>query len=144
MTRVNQLPQNNNQALELYELLVQNPSIFGRLLHIAGFWNPLSNRYDIGLPERFRGAGLDQQIARWHHAFFMEWVALSLAQQQNDVLVYWNSTGRSPEQIKNIREQGEAAIPALVEWAERRSFRQNLAFIQSVLAHQSKASITAA
>jgi len=141
---VNQLPQTNNPALELYELLMQNPSIFGRLLHVSSLWNPQTKTYESGLPESFRNAGLDKSISRWHQAFFMEWVALSLEQQQNDVLVYWNHLGRNPEQIKRIREQGEAAIPPLVEWAERQSFVQNLGFIQTVLSHQAKASSTAA
>ena len=125
-------------------MLLQNPSIFGRLVHIAGLWNPETKRYERGLPDRFRNAGLDQAISKWHQAFFMEWVALSLAQQQNDVVVYWNSLGRAAEQVKKIREQGEAAIPPLVEWAERQSFLQNLGFIQTVLSHQAKTDSNAA
>ena len=140
---MNQLRQTNNPALELYESLLQNPSIFGRLVHIASLWNPASKSYQ-GLPERFRNAGLDPQITRWHQAFFMEWVALSLAQQQNDVMVYWTGMGRDPEQIKKLREQGEAAIPPLVEWAERQSFTKNLAFIQTVLSHEAKTNSSAA
>lgn len=135
---MNQFPQTNNPALELYDLLLQNPSIFGRLLHVASLWNPQANTYERSLPERFQNAGLDKSISRWHQAFFLEWVALSLEQQQNDVLAYWNHLGRHPEQIKTIREQGEAAIPPLVEWAERQTFVQNLGFIQSLLSHQAK------
>ena len=144
MSLVNLLSQTNNPALELYDLLLQNSSIFGRLVHVASLWNPQTKTYERGLPERFRNAGLDQTISRWHQAFFMEWIALSLSQQQNDVVVYWTSLGRAPEQIKKIREQGEAAIPPLVEWAERQFFVQNLTFIQTVLTHEAKTSSTAA
>ena len=133
-----------NAALELYDLLLQDASIFGRLIYIAGLWNPETKRYERGLPERFRHAGLDQAISRWHHAFFMEWLALSLAQQQNDVAVYWTSKGRTRDQIREIRQLGEAAIPPLVEWAERRSFLQNLTFIQTVLSHEAHAGGNAA
>jgi len=144
MSIVNPLSQTNNRALELYDLLLQNPSIFGRLVYIAGLCNPQTQSYERALPERFRNAGLDQAISRWHHAFFMEWIALSLEQQQNDVIVYWTSVGRTAEQLKKIREQVEAAIPPLVEWAERQSFLQSLGFIHTVLFHEAKANSNAA
>ena len=133
-----------NPAMELYDLLLQKPSLFGRLVHIASLWNPQTKSYGRGLPERFRNAGLDPAIARWHQAFFLEWIALSLNQQHTDVRLYWNSLGRTSEQIKTIREQGEAAIPPLVEWAERQSFLHSLAFIQTLLSHEVKSGSTAA
>jgi hypothetical protein len=141
---VNQFAQTNNPTLELYELLLQNRSIFGRLVHIAGLWNPETKSYERGLPERFRSATVDRAISSWHQAFFMEWVALSLTQQQNDVAIHWSALGRTAEQLKIIREQGEAAIPPLVEWAERRSFLQNLGFIHTLLSHEVKVDSTAA
>lgn len=136
--------QTQNQAAELYDLLLQNSSIFGRLLHIASLWNPETRRYEQGLPERFRGAGLDQLVSRWHQAFFLEWLALSLEQQQRDVLLYWTSGGRKPEQLQKIRELGEAAIPPLVDWTERQSFVKNLGFIQGILSHYASRDSSAA
>lgn len=138
MSFVNSLSQPNNAALELYDLLIQNPSLFGRLVQIASLRNPAATRHPSGLPDRFRNAGLDQALSRWHQAFFMEWLALSLSQQQHDVDIYWNALGRTAEQLKRIREEGEAAIPPLVEWAERQYFLQNLTFIHTVLSHQAK------
>lgn len=133
-----------NPAVELYELLLQNPSIFGRMVQVSGYWNPETSRYERGLPERFQNTGLSPAIARWHHAFFIEWMALSLAQQQNDVLVYWNNVGRTPEQAQRIRALGETAIPPLIEFDERRAFLQNLAFIQTILQHETNAAGSAA
>ena len=128
--------QTNNPALELYELLVQNPSLFGRLVQVARLRNPATKGHPQGLPDRFRNnPSLDQAISRWHHAFFMEWIALSLSQQQHDVDIYWTALGRTAEQLKRIREEGEAAIPPLVEWAERQYFLQNLGFIHTVFSH---------
>jgi hypothetical protein len=133
-----------NPAVELYELLLQNRSIFGRLVQVSGYWNPETSRYERGLPERFQNAGLNAAIVRWHHAFFIEWMALSLTQQQNDVMIYWESVGRTPEQAQKIRTLGEAAIPPLVEFTERRAFSQNLAFIQTLLQHEANAASSAA
>lgn len=134
MSFVNSVSPTNNAALELYDLLVQNPSIFGRLVQVAALRTPGTK----SLPDRFRTANLDQAISRWHQAFFMEWIALSLSQQQHDVDIYWTALGRTADQLKRIREEGEAAIPPLVEWAERQYFLQNLAFIHTVFSHQVK------
>jgi hypothetical protein len=138
MSLVNSQSQTNNPALELYDLLIQNPSIFGRLVQVASLRNPPTKVHHQGLPDRFRTARLDQAISRWHQAFFMEWLALSLSQQQHDVDIYWTALGRTAEHLKRIREEGEAAIPPLVEWAERQYFLQNLAFIHTVFSHQVK------
>ena len=136
--------QTQNLASELYDLLLQNTSIFGRLVHIAKLWNPETRRYERGLPGRFCNAGLDQLVSRWHQAFFLEWLALSLEKQQRDVLLYWSSQGAPPEELHKIRELGETSIPPLVDWTERQSFLQNLGFIQGVLAHQASRATTAA
>ena len=141
---MNELLQASNPAVELYEMLLQNPSIFGRLTQIAGFWDPQTSRYERGLPERLGNAGLNQAIFRWHQAFFIEWLALSLAQQQNDVEAYLARAGRTSERIQRIREAGEAAIPPLVDYAERQTFLKNLSFIQTVLTHENRTASTAA
>ena len=136
--------QAKNPAVELYELLLQNTSLFGRLVQVAGWWNPQLGRYDRGIPERFKNAGLDHAISKWHLAFFNEWLALSLTQQQNDVTIYWATLGRTREAILKIRELGEASIPPLVELPDRRAFQQSLTFVQSLLNHDAKAAGTAA
>ena len=69
---------------------------------------------------------------------------MSATQKQSDVTIYWTSLGGTREDIKKIRELGEAAIPPLVDWAERQSFTQNLTFIQSLLSHELTAAGTAA
>jgi len=134
--------QAQSPAVQLYELLLQNPSLFGRLIQVAGWWNPQLGRYE--LPERFKHAGLDHAISKWHLAFFNEWLALSLTQQQNDVTIHWATLGRTREAIQKIRDQGEAAIPPLVDLPDRRAFQQSLTFVQSLLNHDAKASSTAA
>jgi hypothetical protein len=136
--------QAQNPAVELYELLLRNPSLFGRLVQISGLWNPDLGRYQRGLPERFQHAGLDHAISKWHLAFFNEWLALSITQQQNDVTIYWATLGRTRDAIQQIRNQGEAAIPPLVDLPDRRAFIQSLTFVQSLLTHDAKAAGTAA
>lgn len=116
-------------VIELYELVLRDPSVFGRLVHIAGLWNPESGRYERGLPDRFRIAGIDRALAKWHQAFFIEWLSGSLKEKERDVALYWHQKGRA----KKLREVGEAAIPPLVRTEERALFLQDLSFIQALL-----------
>jgi hypothetical protein len=121
-----------NPVVELYELVLQTPSLFGRLIYIAGLWNPETSRYDRGLPDRFRGVETDKALARWHQSFFIDWLSQSLTEKEKDVSLYWRSLG-AHENGKTIREIGEAAIPPLVRSEERKFFLQDLTFIQAML-----------
>lgn len=122
-----------NTVVELYELVLQNPSLFGRLIYIASLWNPENSRYDKGLPDRFRGQETDKALGRWHHAFFIEWLSLSLAEKERDVAVYWKNEGGRGASGRSVREIGEGAIPPLVRAEERKFFLQDLTFIQALL-----------
>ena len=120
-------------TVELYELILRNPSVFGRLIHIAGLWNSETGRYERDLPERFRTSEIDKALSRWHQAFFVDWLAQSLAEKERDVSLYWKNVGGTRDDVKKIREAGEAAIPPLVREEERRLFLQDLSFIQALL-----------
>ena len=50
MSLVNSLSQPNNPALELYDLLIQNPSLFGRLVQVANLRNPAAKSHALSLP----------------------------------------------------------------------------------------------
>jgi len=120
-----------NAVIELYDLVLKNPSLFGRLIYIAGLWNPEASRYDKGLPSRFRGAEADKALARWHHTFFIDWLSLSLTEKERDIALFWRTI--ADQGGKTIREIGEAAIPPLVRSEERKFFLQDLTFIQALL-----------
>ncbi|SRR5579883_3085590 len=122
-----------NAVVELYELILKNPSLFGRLIYIAGLWNPETSRYEKGLPDRFRSSETDKALARWHHAFFIEWLSLSLTEKERDVAMCWRSLGEKGVQGKTLREMGEGAIPPLVRSEERKFFLQDLTFLQALL-----------
>ena len=121
-----------NPVVELYELVLQTPSLFGRLVYVASLWNPETSRYDRGLPDRFRGVETDKALARWHQSFFIDWLSQSLTEKEKDVSLYWRNVG-SRENGKTVREIGEAAIPPLVRSEERKFFLQDLTFIQALL-----------
>ena len=121
-----------NPVVELYELVIQTPSLFGRLIYIAGLWNPETSRYDRGLPDRFRGVETDKALARWHQSFFIDWLSQSLTEKEKDVSLYWRNLG-ARDNGKTIREIGEAAIPPLIRSEERKFFLQDLTFIQAML-----------
>jgi hypothetical protein len=117
--------------VELYEKVTQIPSIFGRLVYIANLWNAQTGRYDRGLPVRFANA--DQSIAKWHQAFFVEWLALSMPEKERDVVLYWRTIGGRRDQIKSVRQHGEAAMPPLVRSEERMLFVRDLSFVVALL-----------
>jgi len=121
-----------NPVVELYEMVLQNPSGFGRLIHIASLWNPETSRYERGLPERFHSVEVDKALAKWHQAFFIDWLARSLTEKERDVALYWSGV-RGQRDPKKTRELGEAAIPPLVRDEERKFFLQDLTFIQALL-----------
>lgn len=121
-----QVPVPSDPRIELYELVLQIPSLLGRLIYIAGLWNPQMSRYDAALPERLRFPGADNALAKWHQTFFTEWLALSLDEKRTDVALYWRSLGSSRDQMILIRERGEAAIPPLVRSEERKHFVHDL------------------
>ncbi len=126
----NFMAEAGNPLVELYELVIQPASLFGRLIYIANLWNPQTSRYDRGLPERFRSPETDQALVKWHYTFFIEWLSLPLPEKERDVALY--RMGK-PGPGKTIRELGEAAIPPLVRAEERRFFIQDLTFIQAML-----------
>lgn len=121
----------SDPVIELYEIVHKNPSTFGRLLHIAGLWNPETSTYERGLPARFRGALVSQALSKWHQAFFLDWLARPLAEKERDVALFWNAGTRA--QSVKLRDLGEAAIPPLVRNEERQLFLQDLSFIQALL-----------
>ena len=82
-------------VIELYEIILKSPSVFGRIVQIAGLWNPAASRYELGLPERFRVPGVDQALAKWHQAFFLQWLSQSLTEKERDVAIYWAASGAS-------------------------------------------------
>ena len=117
--------------VELYEQVVQTPSLFGRLICVARLWNPATSRYDRGLPDKFRLPDVDRALADWHRKFFTDWLSQSLYDKERDLALYWRSVVSSPDHIGTLREIGEAAIPPLVRSEERNLFIQDLVFISA-------------
>jgi hypothetical protein len=117
-------------VVELYELVLENPSLFGCFIYVANTWNPKTSRYDRALPDRFRTPGADRALANWHRKFFTDWLALPIADKQRDVALYWRSIGGSREALREI---GETAIPPLVRDEERKLFIQDLTFVSALL-----------
>src|SRR5690348_18459859 len=101
--------------VELWERVLQIPSVFGRLLYVADLWNVQTGRYDRGLPDRFRTPEVDKAVSNWHRVLFRQWLAMTLDQKQDDISLYSSTGNRS----RTIREDGEAATPPLVGYEER-------------------------
>jgi len=127
------MPGRIDPLVELYEQVVQNPSLFGRLIYVASLWNPETSRYDRGLPDKFRLPDVDRALADWHRKFFIDWLSQSLQQKERDLALYWRAIVGSPDQNKTLREIGEAAIPPLVRSEERKLFIQDLVFVSALL-----------
>ncbi len=121
---------------ELYQQILQMPSLLGRLTYIADRWNPQTRRYDRDLPERFHDSLVYQAIANWHRALFVDWLSLPLERKERDVSAYWMSIGGTQEQLKTIGRLAEAAIPPLMRAVEREYFMSEIKFLQALLLHQ--------
>ena len=115
---------------ELHRLILRTSTVLGRLIYVACLWNPLTGRYDRGLPTRFLSLEAEEALGRWHHELFFQWLSQPSDEKQRDFICYWRSVGGSRDQIKAIRELGEAAIPPLVSPEERNAFLQDLTLAQ--------------
>ena len=120
-------------VVEFYELVQGSPSVLGRLMQIAAFWNSETGRYERGLSDRYRTSEMDKALTRWHRAFFVDWLSSSLSEKERDAAVYWASSASTREPGKKLRDLGEGAIPPLVRAEERQLFLQDMAFLQALL-----------
>lgn len=122
-----------DRTAALQQLVLQQPTIFGRLIYIACLWNPVTGRYERDLPSRVLGPETDAALADWHNSFFFEWLTQSLEQKRSDVALYWTGIGGSRGQVDAIRELGEGAIPAGARAEERQAFLADLALVGTSL-----------
>ncbi|PWU06147.1 MAG: hypothetical protein C5B51_12945 [Terriglobia bacterium] len=76
-----------NQHLEFAENLIAGSlTVFGRLVSAAGLRDPRTGRYQHALLSRLLDADSMQDVLyRLHRKCFLEWLALTLAQQRGDL-----------------------------------------------------------
>jgi hypothetical protein len=80
--------------------LSQIPSVFGRLVYLAGLRNPNSGRYDHhGLALVFGADEANRALKKSHKQVFAEWLSFNLEQQMADLNLYLSDL---PEEKKTV------------------------------------------
>jgi hypothetical protein len=80
--------------------LSQIPSVFGRLVYLAGLRNPNSGRYDHhGLALIFGADEANRALKKSHKQVFAEWLSFNLEQQMADLTLYMSDL---PEDKKTV------------------------------------------
>jgi len=94
--------------------LSQIPSVFGRLVYLAGLRNPNSGRYDHhGLALVFGAEHANRALKKSHKQVFTEWLAFNLEHQLADLNLYLTDL---PEDKKTV----------LQAWTRLRPYRNVL------------------
>ena len=106
--------------------LSQIPSVFGRLVYLAGLRNPNSGRYDHhGLALVFGDEHANRALKKSHKQVFAEWLACKLEHQMADLNLYLMDL---PEDKKTVLQAWTKlkpyrnVLPSNVKPVERRLY----------------------
>jgi len=110
--------------------LSQIPSVFGRLVYLAGLRNPNSGRYDHhGLALVFGADEANRALKKSHKQVFEEWLNYNLEQQMADLKLYLSDL---PEEKKTVLQAWTLLkpyknfLPSTAKPVERRLYLSDL------------------
>lgn len=136
--RVKSLLERNADADLWRHTLSQIPTIFGRLIYLAGLRDPLSGQYEHhGLSLIFGCDDADSAIKSSHRKAFQEWLCLSLSEQFDDLLDYIHQTGKSAAAVERTWTQTEiwrGFAPAGAAQAEKALYGSDMRNLLKLLA----------
>jgi hypothetical protein len=120
----------------LYDVL-QSPSLFARILLIAGFRDTTTDRYACGQAAYFCTPAIDVALRRLHLEIFIGWLSLSLQRQKADIGIYLNFSPAldRPAKIKNLPAVAERAMPSGAKPPERQLFAQDLKIVHALFTY---------
>ncbi len=91
-------------ADRLWDAVFVSPSIFGRLLAVAGLHDPSNGRYGHPLANAFGAAQVDFALRRMHREIFEKWQDLDLQRQERDVSIWLSQMGTDGENAGLLRK----------------------------------------
>ncbi|HEV8042368.1 MAG TPA: hypothetical protein VGP62_26060 [Bryobacteraceae bacterium] len=110
--------------------LSQIPSVFGRLVYLAGLRNPNSARYEHhGLALVFGPDHATRALKKSHQHVFAEWLSFNLEQQLADLSLYLSDL---PEEKKTVLQAWtklkpyKNVLPSSAKPVERRLYLQEM------------------
>ena len=125
--------------------LTQIPSIFGRLVYLAGLIDPNSGQYrHHGLAHYFNEEEADAALRQSHEDCFAEWLTLSLARQQADLYEYLSGIEGDRRTVLRAWLQMapyRGCVPANARQVERELFLLDLETLLSLLRNEYGVSI---
>ncbi len=117
----------------VYDHVLSNPSIIGRLVQLASYWCPQTNVYEQGLAPEFQHSTVTEALRRLHEFVFLSWLGLSLERQKADVTVYLGGRGTTGSRLRQLRINCMNLVPAGAAEAERELFVDDLSIIETLL-----------
>ena len=124
---------NYSEAREaLSDEICRNPSVLGRLVAIASYWDEDGGHYRHKLAAHFGTEETDRALRRLHQETFIAWLSLPLRQQQADVAVYLGALGIKAEWF-DFNKMGKSCIPKTATLPERDLFLLDLDLIQALM-----------
>jgi len=126
----------DNQSQNDYELrqrlrraLLQETSIFGNLLAISALRDPVTGGYKHDLTQDCPDRG-ERILRRLHREVFMEWLNLTLEEQEEDIRLWIASRGlrrdTSIDVLLALESEAYCLIPAKSSRPERKLFVSDL------------------
>jgi hypothetical protein len=119
---------NSRPGSEIWRgLLLQIPTVFGRLVYLSSLRDHASGRYRHPTLSPLLGSeSADRTLCHSHHQVFSEWIASSLDRQKSDLDEYLKDAGREPELTSRYRE----LVPPSAREVERQLY---LADVETLL-----------
>ena len=106
------------------------PSVFGRLIYLAGLRDANSGSYrHHGLAAVFGRDESTRALRESHEKTFADWLCLSLEQKNNDLSVYFDGLEEPKEEIVDHFRRSRsyrAHVPDSARRVEQRLFRRDL------------------
>jgi hypothetical protein len=137
-TRGKSLLERNADADLWHHTLSQIPTVFGRLIYLAGLRDPLSGEYEHhGLSLLFGAEGADNAIKSSHRKTFQDWLLLPLSAKLEDLLDYVHESGKSSFDVQRTWTQTEVwrgFAPAGAGHAEKALYGSDMRNLLKLLA----------